>query len=143
MADEIAAMPQTADSVNGPFPEELRGFNWGAFFLSWIWAVNHRIWIGLGILVLSLLSMIQGIGFIFSILGFIACVVFGFKGNALAWKHRKFENVEQFQAVQQAWARWGFVVFVVVFVATLAFMYYIYSIVGIDSLLDTPAPQVT
>lgn len=143
MADETAAMPQTTITVNGPMPEELRGFNWGAFFLSWIWAVNHRVWIGLGILVLSLLSMIQGIGFVFSILSFIGCIVLGIKGNSLAWKHRKFESVEQFRAVQQAWTRWGLVVFIVLLIAMLAFSYYIFSVVGIDSFIGTPVPQIT
>ena len=28
-------------------PEEIKGWNWGAFFLSAIWSIAHSVWIGL------------------------------------------------------------------------------------------------
>jgi len=28
-------------------PQEIRGWNWGAFLLNWLWSVDNRVWIGL------------------------------------------------------------------------------------------------
>ena len=79
--------------VNGPFPAELAGWNWGAFLLNWIWGVSNGVWI-------SLLCLIP-------VVGFIMIFVLGAKGNEWAWQNRKFESIEQFKAVQSAWAKWG------------------------------------
>ncbi len=64
--------------VNGPLPSELTGWNWGAFLMSWIWAIGNKTYIGL----LALLSPIS----------LIVSIVLGVKGNEWAWKNRKFES---------------------------------------------------
>ncbi len=130
-----------SNGVNGPLPDELRHFNWGAFLLSWVWAVNNKVWIGLIILVISLLSMISSVSSIFSLLAFVGSLILGFKGNRLAWRYRKFENLDQFKLVQKAWARWGVIIFVLVFVATLALVFY--AMPNLEGALDSPVPQVT
>lgn len=84
--------------LNGAFPQELGGWNWGAFFLSWIWAIGNSTWIGL----LALISPIS----------LIVAIILGVKGNEWAWQNRKFESVEQFKAVQKAWATWGVILFI-------------------------------
>lgn len=90
----------SADSseLNGPFPSSLKGWNWGAFAWQFIWGVNHNIWLGLVILV--------------PVLGWLAilpmAIVFGLRGNAWAWKSRKFDSLYQFKEVQATWAKWGF-----------------------------------
>lgn len=43
-------------------------------------------------------------------------ITLGFFGNELAWKNRKWESIEQFKAVQRAWAGWGLGLLVVFFV---------------------------
>ena len=87
-------------------PAELKGWNWGAFFLSWIWGIGNRVWISLVVLVLGFIPVVGGIG------ALIMAVVLGLKGNEWAWQNREFESVEQFKKVQKAWAIWGLVVFV-------------------------------
>ncbi len=77
-------------------PEEIKGWNWGAFFLNWIWAIAHNTWIGLLALVL----------------GIIMSIILGVKGNEWAWQNRKWESVEQFKQVQKAWATWGLIIFI-------------------------------
>jgi hypothetical protein len=76
-------------------PPKIQGWNWGAFFLGWIWAISHNTWIGL-------LTLVPSFGFIMNI-------VLGVKGNEWAWQNRQFESVEQFKAVQKAWTIWGIV----------------------------------
>lgn len=82
--------------LNGPMPDELRGWNWGAFLLTLIWGISHNVWI-------ALLALIPYVGIVMAF-------VLGFKGNEWAWKNRKFASVEEFRAVQREWAKWGLIV---------------------------------
>lgn len=78
----------------GTAPE---GWNWGAFFLNWIWAAFHHVWIGL----LGLIPIIQlPIG-----------IYLGLKGHQLAWQNNKYESLEKYKAIEKKWAIWGWVVF--------------------------------
>jgi hypothetical protein len=83
-------------------PPEIKGWNWGAFFLNWIWAIGNKTWIGL----LALVPYV----------GWIMAIVLGVKGSEWAWQYRQWESVEQFKATQRVWAIWGVVLFVVAFV---------------------------
>jgi len=47
-------------------------------------------------------------------LGGIASIVLLFIGNDVAWKSRKFASVDEFKAVQKAWAKWGLIFFIIV-----------------------------
>jgi hypothetical protein len=89
----------TVSGVNGPMPAELRGWNWGAFGLSWIWGIANSSY-------LALLCLIPYVNL-------VMIFVLGAKGNEWAWTHRKFESVAQFKAVQKAWAVWGIIFFIV------------------------------
>ncbi len=93
----VAATTATV-GPNGPLPEELKGWNWGAFLMTWIWAIGNQTYIGL----LALISPIS----------LIMAIVLGIKGNEWAWQNRKFESVDQFKKVQKAWAVWGIVILV-------------------------------
>ena len=86
-------------SLNGDFPPELAGWNWGAFLLNWTWSIGNNTWIGL-LMFLPFANVIMPF-------------VLGAKGNEWAWKNRKFESVEQFKAVQRAWAIAGTILFVI------------------------------
>ncbi|MCX6809604.1 MAG: hypothetical protein NTZ65_02550 [Candidatus Berkelbacteria bacterium] len=97
--NEAPAAAPVSSGVSGAFPQELNGWNWGAFFLTWIWSIGNSVWIGL----LALIGPI----------GLIMAIVLGIKGNEWAWNKRKFASVEEFRQVQKAWAIWGLVLFVV------------------------------
>lgn len=91
---------QTNTSGQGPsavVPEEIKGWNWGAFWLNWIWSIGNQVWIGLLALVL----------------GIIMAIILGIKGNEWAWQNRRFESVEQFKQVQAAWSKWGWIYFAI------------------------------
>lgn len=98
MAEETKAQVATdSTGKSGAFPAELNGWNWGAFFMGWIWA----------------LGMSNIIGFLLCFfLGIIGNIIVGVKGNEWAWKSRQFSSVEEFKAVQHSWAVWGVVLFI-------------------------------
>lgn len=92
-------------------PQEARRWNWGAFWLSWIWGIGNRVWI-------SLIAIIPAANLIMSI-------ILGIKGSEWAWKTGRFSSIEQFQAVQKKWAVWGLVIFIVstvLSIGVIAFM---------------------
>lgn len=64
--------------------------------LNWIWAIGNRTWIGL-------LAIIPYVGV-------IVAIILGFKGREWAWKNKKWESVEHFNAVQRKWSMWGGIV---------------------------------
>jgi hypothetical protein len=94
----------SGQGVNAVIPPEIAtGFNWGAFLMNWIWGIGHSVWIALVALVAGFIPVIGGL------VSLGMCVYLGMKGNELAWRNRRFESVEQFQAVQKAWMKWGLI----------------------------------
>jgi serine/threonine protein kinase len=75
---------------NHSVPEEIKGWNWGAFLLSTFWPVTNHVWIGL-------LSWTPQ-------LGILMAFILGAKGNEWAWKSRQWRSIEQFKAHQRGWA---------------------------------------
>ncbi len=88
---EVAAAT-TADNTSGQgkgavIPPEVRGWNWGAFLLNWMWGIGNKVWI-------ALLTFI---------LGPIMAIILGVKGNEWAWRNKKWKSVEKFKKTQRAW----------------------------------------
>lgn len=81
-------------------------FNWGAFFLSWIWGLGNRTYITLLMFVAGIVAAIPVIGTLIP----IACSIwFGIKGNEWAWQNKEWESVERFHEIQKNWAIAGVV----------------------------------
>ncbi|MFC2002986.1 B-box zinc finger protein [Chloroflexota bacterium] len=74
-------------------PEGIRGWNWGAFLLNWIWGVGNSVWI-------ALLALIP-------YLGFIMVILLGVKGNEWAWRYKKWDSIEHFKRTQSTWTKWA------------------------------------
>ncbi len=70
-------------------PAELRGFNWGALFGSWIWGLGNSVW-------LALLCLVPCVGF------FVRFYL-GAKGSEMAWKRKRWESVQAFKSAQVTW----------------------------------------
>jgi len=83
-----------------PIPSEIRGWNWGAFFLNWIWGIGNNTFI----------ALLMFIPFV----NFIMLFVLGAKGNEWAWKNKHWDSIEQFKRVQKKWAWAGLIIFLVV-----------------------------
>jgi hypothetical protein len=90
------ATANTSGQESATLPPELKGWNWGAFFLSWIWGIGNNVWI-------ALLAFILGI---------IWMIVLGIKGNEWAWQHKRWDSIEHFKRTQRTWAKWGVGLFI-------------------------------
>lgn len=96
-------------------PEELKGYNWGALLLSWIWGIGNKAYI-------TLLS------FLVAFIPFIGCLAalgmniwFGFKGNEWAWQNKHFESIEHFKSNQKKWTIAGIIVMIVSIIVWIFF----------------------
>ena len=84
-------------------PPEIKGWNWGAFFLNFIWSVGNRTWIGL----LTIVPLV----------GYVMPIILGFKGNEWAWKNRRWKSINHFKGVQKKWAIWGACITILLFLS--------------------------
>ncbi|MSP53283.1 MAG: hypothetical protein EXR81_03415 [Gammaproteobacteria bacterium] len=82
-------------------PPGVRGWSWGAFLLSWIWGIGNGTYRAFWCFV--------------PIVNIFMLVALGLKGREWAWRHRRWESVEQFNRVQRKWGIAGLIV-VLVFV---------------------------
>lgn len=79
-----------------PMPDELRGWNWGAFLLNWIWGIGNNTFI-------ALLCCVPFVGIVMPF-------VLGARGNEWAWRNGRWDDIAQFRRVQRRWAIWGVVI---------------------------------
>jgi len=80
-------------------PEEIKGWSWGAFVLTWIWGVCNGV-------LISLLCLIP-------VFGIVWAFVLGAKGNEWAWQNKRWESIEEFKSTQRNWNIAGIVLFAV------------------------------
>ena len=71
-------------------------WNWGAFFMTWIWGLGNKTYV-------ALLGLIP-------VVNLVMAFILGAKGNEWAWKNKKWESVDQFTRIQRMWTAfgWGF-----------------------------------
>ncbi|MGI6294809.1 MAG: RING finger protein [Armatimonadota bacterium] len=97
-------------------PPEIAGrLNWGAFLLTLFWSIANNVWIGLLVLV--------------PYVGWVIPFVLLFKGNEWAWQNRRFESLQHFNEVQNAWMKWG----VGLLLVSFAFLFLFLLMAGVAS----------
>jgi hypothetical protein len=108
----IAAAPNAEPQVMSPV---LTRWNWGAFLLNWIWGIGN----GTPVALLTLVPVV----------GLVMPFVLGVKGNAWAWRNKRWDSLEHFARVQRRWAIAGVIVwicgialFVAIFAGTFAIL---------------------
>ncbi|GEP19492.1 hypothetical protein [Pediococcus argentinicus] len=92
-------------------PQEVKGWNWGAFMYNIMWGIGNRTY-------LPLLCLIP----VFNI---VWIFIVGFKGNGWAWQKGDYKDVETFKAVQKTWNRAGlfqFIISIAIFVLYTVFV---------------------
>ena len=97
------------NSGQGPsaaIPDEIRKWNWGAFYLHLIWSICNNVWIGLLMLI--------------PIVAWIMPFILGAKGNEWAWQNKRWDSVEHFLRVQRNWSRWGLVFCIFILIVVLS-----------------------
>ena len=77
-------------------PPQLRGWHWGAFFLSWIWALAHRQW----------LWAVLGL-----FIPLIPSIYLGAKGKEIAWEQADGKSVAEVVKEERTWTIVGLVLF--------------------------------
>ena len=112
--------PTNTSGTGGPVPEEIKGWSWGAFWLSWIWGIAHNVWI-------ALLALCP-------VLGIIWAIVLGIKGNEWAWQHRQFDSVEQFKQTRAVWSKWGWIIGIVYLILLGLLILSIIGFIGIAAI---------
>jgi|GEM_PF-2322837 len=111
-APEVSCAPQT------PLPDEIKKFNWGAFFLTWIWGIGNNSYITLfAFLAYFVASVANSLGVVLPF-----CLAFniycGVMGNQWAWKNKTWESTEYFNRVQKRWAIGGVLFFILTRILT-------------------------
>jgi len=90
-------------------PQEIIGWNWGAFFLNWLWGIRHKTYIAFFCII--------------PVVGFVMMIVLGMKGNEWAWQNKRWESIEQFQHEQKIWTKCGIILAIVLlFLGLLGFI---------------------
>lgn len=77
-------------------PDSLRGWNWGAFLLNWVWGIGNSTYV-------ALLMFVPPVNLVLLFL-------LGVKGNKWAWANRSWRDEAEFRRVQRKWAIAGIVV---------------------------------
>jgi hypothetical protein len=106
----------SSSGVNGPFPDELRHWNWGAFLGSLYWCRKNNIptlWIIFCIVIYALNFLLLPFAWIV-LLG--TEIYLGFKGNELAWRYRKFPSVVECKNYQKRLIKPAAIVWVLPFI---------------------------
>jgi hypothetical protein len=88
-------------------PEEVKGWSWAGFGLTWIWGVFNGV-------LISLLVLIP-----FPFFSLAWAIVLGIKGNEWAWRNKKWDSVEHFKNAQRPWNIAGIVIFAISIVALI------------------------
>lgn len=96
----LGASNTSGQGTNSIVPDEIKGWNWGAFFLPGLWCLTNQVWLGLlawpGLLLCGLGWPVMGI-------------VLGASGNEWAWRNRPWRSADEFKAHQRGWAIGGLI----------------------------------
>jgi len=99
----VAAANTSGQGESAIVPEEVKGWSWAGFGLTWIWGVFNGV-------LISLLALIPFFAFVWAI-------VLGIKGREWAWRNKKWNSVEDFKNTQRPWDIAGIVLFAIWVVA--------------------------
>ncbi|WP_341328413.1 zinc ribbon domain-containing protein [Methylotuvimicrobium sp. KM2] len=97
-AASTSVPPQAASLPASALPEGIKGWSWGAFWLSWVWAIFNKTWIGL----MALIPLVN----------LVMMVILGLKGREWAWRNKAWPSVEHFNRVQKKWSLAGWIIMV-------------------------------
>lgn len=102
LRQEEALTSRTLASGNparGLLDPNVQGWDWGAFLAGPLWATAHGMW-ALGVILAALFWLFP-----------LPNLLLGRFGGGMAWRQRRFASLEEFVAVQRAWALGGLMIF--------------------------------
>ncbi|BBM19598.1 MULTISPECIES: hypothetical protein [Enterococcus] len=103
------------EQSNRIIPDEIKGWNWGAFMYNITWGIGNKSY-------LPLLCLIP----LFNIIWIFVC---GFKGNEWAWQKGDYEDIDTFLAVQKTWNRAGLVGFILFILLMVVYFLFFAAII--------------
>jgi hypothetical protein len=115
LVQPAVAAPEFPQAPGNAIPEEiLARWSWGPFFLwlFWVWW-NADQKLKIAAAVIFVCEFIPFINFLAGFAALALAIYLGLKGNRIMAANRQFTSVEQFVAVQTAWAKWGVIVLIV------------------------------
>jgi hypothetical protein len=86
-------------------PPEIKKWNWGAFFLTWIWGLCNEVYI-------SLIALVPYVNIVMAF-------ILGAKGNEWAWRNKRWDSIEDFNRIQKRWAYWGLAIIIILILLTI------------------------
>ena len=95
----VAPENTSGQGASAIVPEEVKGWSWAGFGLTWIWGVFNGV-------LISLLALIPFFAFVWAI-------VLGIKGREWAWRNKKWDSIEHFKNSQRPWDIAGIVLFAI------------------------------
>lgn len=118
MANENQVINNSGQGKEITVPDIVKNrFNWGAFFLGWIWGIGNKSYLTFISFATVLVCWIPVIG---SLIPIGLSIWFGVKGNEWAWQNKKFESVDAFHNYQKKWAIASIVIAVLLIVIMTA-----------------------
>ena len=103
---EVTPENTSGQGESAAVPEEIKGWSWGAFVLTWIWGVCNGV-------LIALLCFIP-------VFGIVWAFVLGAKGNEWSWRSKKWDSIEHFKSTQRGWNIAGIVLFAISMVVLVA-----------------------
>ena len=86
---------------NSVVPPDIKGWNWGAFMLNWIWGIGNSTYIAFLMFV--------------PVVNIVMIFILGAKGNEWAWRNRIWRDIEHFKQTQRKWRNTGLIFLFVIF----------------------------
>jgi len=103
-------------------PPEIKGWNWRALLLTWIWGIGNRVWISLVCLIPIVLVQL------------VFAILLGAKGNEWAWRSKRWDSIEHFRRTQRTWRNWAIGVLVVVGIISFIISFIVGWLIGSEVL---------
>lgn len=79
-------------------PNEIKGWNWGAFVFSWIWGICNGVYWPLVLIIVNFIPYVGGL------ISLGCCIALGINGSEWAWKAKSWSSIAEFKRVQHKWA---------------------------------------
>jgi hypothetical protein len=117
---------ENTSGMKSAVPPEIatQGWNWGAFYFSWIWSLAHGLPL-IGVLILLSVLFTCWIPLLNLVVPLTWMIYLGVQGNTLAWQNRRFDGVDHFFTVQRIWAKFalGFFVAKIVLITLVVLLF--------------------
>ncbi len=112
--------PSQTKEHSGAVPEDIKGWNMGAFMQPVVWGIANEVYESLWFLTVI-------IPFIGWLAAFAIMIWMGINGNELAYKKKKWDTTDDFKKCQNTWNRAGWLTFILSLLS--GFVYFIVFVV--------------